>query len=237
MSYDGFVNIDPSADNMERFIMRTQLLEAVHSFLPELNGDLVDVGCGKMPYRELIKTQSNVAQYVGLDIDSALEYDKEIKPDHTWDGLNMPFEDGQFDSAVAFEVLEHCPDPLVVLKEIHRVLKTGSNFCFTVPFLWNLHEAPHDHYRYTPFAMRRLLEESGFDVVTIKAGGGWHKSMAQMTALWLKRSPLPPKRRKLYRKLLMPLVRKLLKYHEYESIKFEEGQMITGLYGVARKKG
>ena len=98
----------------------------------------------------------------------------------------MPFENNQFDSAFGTEVLEHCPYPKAILKEVNRVLKPGGIFFFTVPFIWPLHEVPHDEFRYTPFSLKRLLEESGFEKIELEATGGWHASLAQMLGLWIK---------------------------------------------------
>lgn len=188
-----------------------------------------------MPYKNYILENSNVKKYIGLDIENALEYDAAVKPDFTWDGKTMPFESESFDCAFGTEVLEHCPDPEIVLKEVHRVLKTGGVFFFTVPFLWNLHEVPHDEYRYTPFSLERHLKNSGFKEIAIKATGGWHASMAQMLGLWLQRSPMSSSKRKFLSIFLKPIIGYLIKKDKSSQVNFTEGQMITGLYGIAKK--
>ena len=147
----------------------------------------------------------------------------------------MPFMDASFNCAFGTEVLEHCPEPEVVLKEIYRVLKPGGVFFFTVPFLWNLHEVPHDEYRYTPFSIERHMRNSGFTNVTIKATGGWHASMAQMLGLWVRRSPMSSKKRQILSVILKPVIAYLIKIDKPETVQFKEGQMITGLYGLVRK--
>jgi SAM-dependent methyltransferase len=123
----------------------------------------------------------------------------------------------------------------VVLKEVYRVLKKDGIFFFTVPFLWNLHEVPHDEYRYTPFSLQRHLENSGFRDINIKATGGWHASMAQMLGLWVRRSPLHPLKRKWFSILLKPVIKQLILKDSKSTPMFVEGQMITGLYGTAKK--
>ena len=39
---------------------------------------------------------------------------------------NLPFNDGMFDSVILCFVLEHLHNPLQVLNELKRVLKTGG---------------------------------------------------------------------------------------------------------------
>lgn len=232
---DNFTEISFSVDNLDRCVIRTAIFDALKENLPNLKGSLLDIGCGKMPYREFILSHSGVVKYVGLDIESAIVYDKNVCPDYTWDGKAMPFENDSFDCAFGTEVLEHCPDPEVVLREVVRVLKPGGVFFFTVPFLWNLHEVPHDEYRYTPFSMERHLKKAGFTEVSIKATGGWHAAMAQMMGLWVNRSGLKPGRKKLLQILFRPCMNYLMRKDKITGYKFKEGQMITGLYGTAKK--
>ncbi len=144
---------------------------------------MLDVGCGKMPYKEYILGNSSVTEYIGLDLESSLVYDQKVKPDILWDGVNMPLNDSEVDCVLATEVFEHCYNLELILKEIIRVLKPGGVLFFTVPFLWNLHEIPHDEYRYTRFSLEQHLGNSGFSNLRIQALGGWHASMAQMLGI------------------------------------------------------
>ena len=106
---------------------------------------------------------------------------------------------------------------------------------FTVPFIWPLHEVPNDAYRYTPFSLERHLKNSGFKDIHIKATGGWDAAMAQMLGLWVKRSGVSRKKRKWISFILKPIIKGLIKRDQPEKVKFREGQMITGLYGFAKK--
>ena len=230
-----FINIPVDLSNLDRYYIRTSIYQSIKENLSHLRGNLLDIGCGKMPYKDFILKKSNVHKYIGLDIENALKYDANIKSDFTWDGIKMPFEDGQFETAFGTEVLEHCPRPEIILGEVNRVLKPGGVFFFTVPFLWPLHEVPHDEYRYTPFALKRLLEETGFVNIDIKATGGWHASMAQMLGLWVRRAPIGNRKRKWLSTMLRPVIKYLIKIDQYSNKSFHEGQMITGLYGIAKK--
>lgn len=230
-----FINIQYTKYNLDRYYIRMSILKAFTSCLSKMNGKLLDIGCGKMPYKEYILTNSNVSDYVGLDIENALIYDVEIKPDYTWNGKVMPFENDSFDCAFGTEVLEHCPEPEMVLKEVLRVMKPNGVFFFTVPFLWNLHEVPHDEYRYTPFSLERHLRNSGFKEIEIRATGGWHAAMAQMLGLWVRRSAMGSMKRNFLSIVLKPIIKYLIELDKPEQIVFKEGQMITGLYGIARK--
>jgi len=230
-----FINISLEIKNLDRFYVRTSILKALKAVLPKFKGDLLDVGCGKMPYKEYILKNSSVVKYVGLDIEDALIYDSAIQPDFTWNGVLMPFEDNSYDCAFGTEVLEHCPEPEIILKEVLRVLKQEGVFFFTVPFLWNLHEVPHDEYRYTPFSLQRHLKNAGFKDIEIKALGGWHASMAQMLGLWVRRSPMSSRKRDFLSVILKPIIKFLIKLDSKTEVHFVSGQMITGLYGIAKK--
>lgn len=235
ISSDNFIAIPFSPTNLDLYMARTSIKNALDRALPRLTGCLLDAGCGKMPYKDYILEKGFVKEYVGLDVETALAYDEKVKPDYTWDGKIMPFENDSFDSCIATEVLEHCLEPEVFLCEVNRVLKSGGTVFFTVPFLWNLHEVPNDQYRYTPFSLERHLNGSGFHDIQIMATGGWHASMAQMMGLWVRRAPISEGKRFLLSLLFKPIIKYLLKRDKVLDYSFSEGQMITGLYGFAKK--
>jgi len=198
--------------------------------LSEFHGTVLDIACGQMPYRSLVtESPSRAERYVGMDLKGG----RYGRPDVEWDGAHIPLDDSSVDSAMATEVLEHCPDPGAVLRETRRILKPGGFFFFTVPFIWPLHCVPFDHYRYTPFAMERLLREAGFSSVCIHAMGGWDASLAQMFGLWIERRPMPRLKKTILARLAVPVMRRMF-LHDISPKQFEDSSMISGLAGSAR---
>lgn len=54
--------------------------------------------------------------------------------DHSIDISNMPsIESESFDLVIACDVLEHVPDHIAGIKEVHRVLRKGGHCLFTIP--------------------------------------------------------------------------------------------------------
>jgi SAM-dependent methyltransferase len=94
---------------------------------------MLDVGCGEMPYRELILTESaGVKNYQGMDL--PVSPGAAVSPDLVWDGNKIPMDDASVDCVMLTEVLEHCPEPENVLREVSRVLRPNGFLFLTVPF-------------------------------------------------------------------------------------------------------
>jgi SAM-dependent methyltransferase len=137
-------------------------------------GRLLDIGCGQMPYRQLFP---NVASYIGVEHHNALHPDD--RPTAWADGFHLPFSDAAFDTVLATQVLEHVPEPAQLLAEISRALRVGGVLLLTAPHIWEVHEQPHDYYRYTCFGLEYLLKQAGFDVEQIVPQGGFLAMAAQ----------------------------------------------------------
>jgi SAM-dependent methyltransferase len=96
----------------------------------------------------------------GLKITS-LDINPIRKPDILCDACDMQGKvaDNSYDMAILMEVLEHIPTPDRALAEIRRVLKPGGILIGSTPFLFPIHGAPHDYYRYTTHGLQYLLRD------------------------------------------------------------------------------
>jgi SAM-dependent methyltransferase len=233
MVNDEFLSPVCSPYSLDSYHVRHSIVTALRKVVPLLSGTVLDIGCGQMPYKSLVLgVPSRVDRYVGLDLPSSQYY--HYTPDLTWDGRTIPLSDSSIDCALATEVLEHCPEPSVVLSEVSRVLKPEGLFFATVPFLWPLHDIPFDEFRYTPFSLQRLLAAAGFSQIQITAFGGWDASLAQMMGLWVRRRPMSETKRRILQRLVAPVYR-WLTAHDVVPQSFLESEMITGIAITARK--
>ena len=226
-----FLNPTCSPRTVDIFHDRSAILRALRQDLPGLHGTLLDIGCGYKPYKSVVlAVPSRVTRYIGLDFKNG-DYPA---PDMEWDGHQIPLGDSSVDCAMATEVFEHCPGPELLMREIRRVLKPGGVLFFTVPFLWPLHDVPHDEYRFTPFSLRRHLCDAGFDGIEIRALGGWDAGLAQMIGLWVRRRPMGKTARAILSRLAVPIVWYLVR-RDRPPVNFERNTMLTGLGGIAIK--
>jgi SAM-dependent methyltransferase len=145
---------------------------------------VVDIGAGDAPYRHLFQHMD----YVTVDWEQS-PHDGARRSDIIASADSIPLPDASVDAVVMTEVLEHITNPSATLREMARILKVDGQILLTVPFVWILHEMPHDYYRYTPSALRNLLEDAGFDQVEVTARGDDYFStlaqLMQLTPQWI----------------------------------------------------
>lgn len=139
-------------------------------------GRLLDIGCGNKPYEGLF--QGLISDYKGCDVvQSSLG-----KVDVLCEATDLKFESGSFDTVFSTQVIEHVSDPFKMLSEANRVLVMNGSLIISAPFCWELHEEPYDFYRYSKYALKTMLENAGFQVVSIVPNGG---KWAAIIQLWI----------------------------------------------------
>jgi SAM-dependent methyltransferase len=142
-------------------------------------GRVLDAGSGRGPHRRALERR-------GCEV-LALDVEDRGGADLLGDLQAMPeVATASMDGVVCTQVLEHLPRPWDAVAEIGRVLRPGGWLVLSAPHLSPIHEAPHDYYRYTRFALRRLLEEREFEVRSVEAAGGLVAFLAHGgSAAWL----------------------------------------------------
>jgi SAM-dependent methyltransferase len=144
-----------------------------------VRGRLLDLGCGKIPlfeaYRDFVT--DNVCADWGNSLHKNDHLDVECdltKP--------LPFADGEFDTILLSDVLEHIPEPAQLWREMSRVLAPDGRILMNVPFFYWLHEQPYDYYRYTEYALQRLAELADMRITHLSVIGGAPEIVADIVA-------------------------------------------------------
>lgn len=170
------------------YIIRRGLHRAVKGIAPRITGRVLDFGCGSKPYE---REFTHASDYVGIDIAVSGHRHYDSKVDVYYDGHTIPFDADTFDAVVAFEVFEHVFNLDEILAEIRRVIKPGGKLFFTVPFIWDEHEAPYDFGRYTSFGIRFVLERNGFTNVEVNKTTTYYEAVSQLRIAYVFQHMLP----------------------------------------------
>lgn len=122
------------------------------------NKIVIDLGCGSMPYRELLEPV--VARYIGADIpeNKFAEIHIDAKTGH----VNM--ENGSADCVISTQVIEHVEAPERYLREAHRVTKENGMVIISTHGFWLYHPDPQDYWRWTASGLNKLLKDNGWQV-------------------------------------------------------------------------
>ena len=148
-------------------------------------GRLLDVGTGYGFFLALM--QSRGWEIIGLEASSTgAHYGRKrwglhILP-QPWERASFP--ERAFDVVTAFYVIEHLPDPLAFLREVHRIVRPGGMILLRYPHTTpikdilsfmrkknNLYHLPFHLCDFSPATMHRALEKAGFTKIKTVVGG------------------------------------------------------------------
>jgi SAM-dependent methyltransferase len=123
---------------------------------------LLDVGCGSAWLSD------HFEHYTGVDVSSAAVEAARARGREVLQGdvdAPLPFADESFDGVVMKDLLEHVPDPVALVREVHRVLRPGGRVFASSPdaqrWVWD----DYTHRRpFTRKSFRLLFADQGLTV-------------------------------------------------------------------------
>ena len=149
--WDSFYKGNIIQRRWKRSIART-----VWEWIPN-SSKLLDVGCGSSP----IITHYPGA--IGIDTNKEKLEFMRTKASAVFEDRNLSeYKDNEFDYVLCVEVIEHVPNPALLVKEIARVVKAGGKVVIATPDyskkLWHLAEAftPYKEDHHNNFTMDKL---------------------------------------------------------------------------------
>ena len=151
------------------------------------SGRLADLGCGSVPLYAVYR--DHASDIVCLDWSAPEKAEDHL--DYRCDlAGKLPLARAEFNTLVLSDVLEHIANPEMLWGEMSRILAPGGYLIMNSPFLYCLHEQPHDYYRYSAHALRRFAEANGFEVVELEPLGGSPEVMTDMLSKHLQFVPI-----------------------------------------------
>ena len=136
---------------------------------------LLDAGAGECQYSQFFSKQRYVAVDLGVG-DRQWNY---AKLDAVADLTALPFSSNAFHAAVNIVTLEHVREPARALQEIARVLQPRGTLLLIVPHEWEVHQSPHDYFRYTRHGVAYLLDQAGLESVSLQPVGGYFRLLSR----------------------------------------------------------
>ncbi len=173
MRYAAIERLLPRFLSRHLLFVEARIDSAVRAFAASLppGAAVLDAGAGESRYAPLFAGRRYVAVDLGVG-DADWNYSR---LDVRADLAALPFREQSFDACIHIVTLEHVPRPAEVLAEIARVLKPGSRLLIVAPQDWEIHQAPHDYYRYTRHGLGFLLEAAGLEVDSMEPLGGFFR--------------------------------------------------------------
>ncbi|WP_395684301.1 class I SAM-dependent methyltransferase [Dokdonella sp.] len=148
----------------------------------QAHGRVLDVGCAS---RWIERWLEPGCSYVGLDYPATGRDLYRARPDLFADASELPLQDATFDTVVLLEVLEHLRRPCEALREAARVVRPQGTVLLSLPFLYPVHDAPHDYQRLTIHGLIRDVEAAGLRVERVTPTLGSADTAGLMTSLAL----------------------------------------------------
>jgi SAM-dependent methyltransferase len=172
--------LDPP-HSMTTYAVRGPLVRWLASEARRAHEDLgaysvLDVGCGTKPYEPLFAPFAS--SYIGVDPveNPQAELRGSIEA--------LPVEDGSFDVVLCSQVLEHCEDPVLAVRELHRATVPGGRVLASTHGVMPYHPSPTDYWRWTHAGLAKLFaDNAAWESVRVTPASGTTACVGMIVAM------------------------------------------------------
>ena len=123
---------------------------------------ILDIGSGISPwYHPIVK--GSITKFDSIEDKHHIDVTGRME--------NLPFDSESFDKIICINALYYSSNPQKTFSEISRVLKKNGKVLIVTPFMYPIHDAPHDKFRFTEYAFESLFAGTCSDIEITPVGG------------------------------------------------------------------
>lgn len=143
---------------------RTNLYGGVSLFLPFFDNNLtISVDC----FTEKLLSRGNYNNHLLNNKDLIKKKSK-----YQFHYQKIKIQKNSYDYVLITNLMHHISEPGLLIKKVKNILRKNGSIYIFEPLVRELHQIPEDYYRYTPYGLKKLLENEGFKVYDINLVGG-----------------------------------------------------------------
>jgi len=148
--------------------------------------EIIDIGAGECKYGALFPGCS----YIATDLVFSSDKHDFSRINVIADAAAIPFKEASFDVALNLAVMEHVPDPNLVIHEMARVLRPSGTAYALIPLVRPEHLVPYDFQRFTRYGIQQLFTANGFKIEQIEGSNNALWTAVNYLSLYTKTTPL-----------------------------------------------
>jgi SAM-dependent methyltransferase len=204
---------------MNRFL-RGVAQAVVETF--DLPGPILEIGSYQVAGQEEVADLRSLfphQPYLGVDVRPGPGVDQVA------DVQDLPLDNASVGTVIAMNTFEHVPCFWRGFDEVHRVLRPDGALLVSCPFYFHIHSFPSDYWRFTPEALRLLLEPYPHKLI------GWHGPAKRPASVWAvafreEHPPITPGQLDHYRTCLRRYAREPMPWAK--KLRYRLGRLLCG---------
>jgi len=187
-----------------------------------LPGPILEIGSFQVPGQEEI---GNLRPYFAGQTYLGVDMREGPGVDLVADVESLPQPTGAVGTVLALSTFEHVPHFWRGFQEVRRVLRPGGALLVASPFYFHIHSYPSDYWRFTPGALKLLLDDYPSKII------GWHGPRTRPANVWALafrdgRPSIAPQEYQLYQARMDQYARMPLPWHR--RLRYQLGRVLCG---------